>query len=90
MSRNILCVVEFDKYPKDVVARATWVAKAHNCNLHLLVSDPISDFLGESYVYLLESQHLAESIRASQDEAIAEMVANIEEGRRQSRSEQVE
>jgi len=78
MSRNILCVVEFDKYPKQVVERATWLAKAHNCNLHLLVSDPISDFLGESYVYLLESQHLAESIRASQDEALAEMVANVE------------
>ena len=78
MSRNILCVVEFDKYPKLVVARATWVAKAHNCNLHLLVSDPISDFLGESYVYFLESQHLAESIRSSQDEAMAEMVADVE------------
>jgi universal stress protein E len=78
MSRNILCVVEFDKYPKRVVARATWVAKAHNCNLHLLVSDPISDFLGESYVYFLESQHLAESIRSSQDEAMAEMVADVE------------
>jgi universal stress protein E len=78
MSRNILCVVEFDKYPKHVVARATWVAKAHNCNLHLLVSDPVTDILGESYVYLLESQHLAESIRASQEEAMAEMLAFVE------------
>ena len=78
MSRNILSVVEFDKYPKQVVARATWLAKVHNCNLHLLVSDPISDFLGESYVYLLESQHLAESIRSSQDETVAEMVADVE------------
>ena len=78
MSRNILCVVEFDKYPKHVVARATWLAKSHDCNLHLLVSDPVTDFLGQSYVYLLESQQLAESIRASQEEAIAEMVAFVE------------
>ena len=62
MSRNILCVVEFDKYPKHVVARATWLAKSHDCNLHLLVSDPVTDFLGQSYVYFLESQQLAESI----------------------------
>jgi len=78
MSRNILCVVEFDKYPKHVVARAAWLAKSHKCNLHLLVSDPVTDFLGESYVYLLESQHLAESIHASQDEAIEEMLAFVE------------
>jgi universal stress protein E len=78
MSRNILCVVEFDKYPKHVVARATWLAKLHNCNLHLLVSDPVTDALGESYVYLLESQQLAESIHALQDEAIAEMTAIVE------------
>lgn len=78
MSRNILCFVEFDKYPREVVARAAWLAKLHDCNLHLLVSDPISDFLGESYVYLLESQRIAESIRASQDEAMAEMVAIVE------------
>jgi len=79
MSRNILCIVEFDKYPKHVVARATWLAKSHNCNLHLLVSDPVTDHLGDSYVYLLESQDLAEGIRASQGEAIAEMIAVVEE-----------
>ena len=78
MSRNILCVVEFDKYPKDVVARAAWLAKARSSNLHLLVSDPVSDYLGDSYVYLLESQDIADSIRVSQDEAIAEMVAFVE------------
>lgn len=79
MSRNVLCLVEFDKYPREVVARATQVAKLRNCSLHLLVSDPISDYLGESYVYLLESQHLAESIRASQEEAVAELVASVED-----------
>ena len=50
MSRNILCVVEFDNYPELVVARATWLAKTHGYNLHLLVSDPTTDFLGESLV----------------------------------------
>ncbi|NCF14812.1 MAG: universal stress protein [Gammaproteobacteria bacterium] len=79
MSRNILCIVEFDKYPKHVVARATWLAKSHNCNLHLLVSDPVTDHLGDSYVYLLESQDFAEGIRASQGEAIAEMITFVEE-----------
>lgn len=78
MSRNILCVVEFDKYPRHVVARAAWLAKSHDCNLHLLVSDPFADSLGDSYVYLLESLDIAQGIHAVQDEAIAEMVASVE------------
>jgi universal stress protein E len=78
MSRNILCVVEFDKHPEQVVDRAVWLAQSHDCTLHLLVSDPVTDFLGESYVYLLESQHLAESLRESQDEALEHLAAKAE------------
>lgn len=74
MSRNILCVVEFDNYPEMVVARATRLAKTHGYNLHLMVSDPTTDFLGESYVYLLESQHIASSIREFQEDAIARLL----------------
>ena len=75
---SILCVVEFDNYPQEVVARAAWLAKAKGASLHLLVCDPITDYLGESYVYLLESQHIADSIRGSQEEALAELVAGVE------------
>ena len=78
MSRNILCVVEFDNYPEHVVDRAIWLAQSRDCNLHLLVCDPITDFLGEAYVYLLESQHIADSIRESQDEALDKLVARVE------------
>ncbi len=79
MSRNILCVVEFDRYPDIVVARAAWLASSRDCNLHLLVSDPVTDFLGDSYVYLLESQDIAESIRASQEETLNTLVASVEQ-----------
>ena len=78
MSRNILCVVEFDRFPEVVVERAAWLASADNCNLHLLVCDPITDFLGDSYVYLLESQDIANSIRVYQDEVLAEIVETAE------------
>ena len=80
MSRNILCVVEFDRFPDVVVERAAWLARANRCNLHLLICDPVTDFLGDSYVYLLESQDIANSIRVSQDEALAEMAAKAEKG----------
>jgi hypothetical protein len=48
VSRNILCVVEFDNYPDEVVSRATWLAKLYDVDLHLLVSDPATDFLGNT------------------------------------------
>lgn len=79
MSRNILCVVEFDNYPEQVVARAIWLAQLYDCNLHLLVSDPVTDFLGDSYVYLLESQHIANTIREHQEKAIARLLASVEQ-----------
>lgn len=78
MSRNILCVLEFDNYPELVMDRAIWIAKSHNCELRLLVCDPVTDLLGESFVYLLESQDIAESIDESRDEAIRSLVAKAE------------
>lgn len=79
MSRNILCVIEFGNYPEQVVERATWMAGSLDCNLHLLVCDPVSDYLGNSYVYLFESQKIADSIKQSQNEAIEQMVAKVKE-----------
>ena len=78
MSRNILCVIEFDRYPEIVAERAAWLAGMHDCNLHLLVCDPVTDFLGDSYVYLLESQDIADSLRSYQDEVVAELTAKVE------------
>lgn len=68
MSRNILCVVEFANYPEQVVDRATWLAKLQGCDLDLLVSDPRTDFLGESCATLMEAQQVINTIRAAQDE----------------------
>jgi len=79
MSRNILCVVEYDRYPDIVVERAAWLALSHDCNLHLLACDPVTDFLGDSYVYLLESQDIADSIRESQEEILSRLVASVEQ-----------
>ena len=78
MSRNILCVVQFDRYPDVVVERAAWLAGLHDCKIHLLVSDPIKNYLADSYVYLLESQHIVDTIRSSQEEVLNQLAATIE------------
>jgi len=79
VSRNILCVVEFDRYPEIVVERAIWLARSRDCNLHLLVCDPVTDFLGDSYVYLLESQDIADSLRVYQEEVLETLAAKVEQ-----------
>ena len=78
MSRNILCVVEFDNYPEHVVDRAIWLARSCDCDLRLLVCDPATDRLGESYLYMLEAAEIAESIHASNSEELDRLVANVE------------
>lgn len=74
MSRTVLCVIEFDNYPKVVVARAAWLAKQNNCELELLTSDPVPRLLGETYIYLLESELIADSIRSAHGEQMDALV----------------
>lgn len=78
MSRTVLCVIEFDNYPKVVVARAAWLAKQNNCELELLVSDPVPRLLSETYIFLLESELIADSIRSAQDEQMDALVESAE------------
>jgi universal stress protein E len=74
MSRTVLCAIEFDNYPKVVVARAAWLAKQNNCELELLTSDPVPRLLGETYIFLLESELIADSIRSAHDEQMDALV----------------
>lgn len=78
MSRTVLCVIEFDNYPEIVVARAAWLAKQNDCELELLTSDPVPNLLGETYIYLLESQMIADSIRNAHDEEIDALAKSAE------------
>ncbi len=78
MSRTVLCVIEFDNYPKVVVQRAAWLAKQNNCELELLVSDPVPRLLSETYIFLLESELIADSIRSAQDERMDALVETAE------------
>lgn len=78
MSRTVLCVIEFDNYPELVVARAAWLAKQHNSELELLVSDPVPPLLGETYNFLLESQMIIDSIRNAQEEELDALAESAE------------
>lgn len=78
MSRTVLCFIDFDYYPEVVVARAAWLAKQNDCELELLVTDPVPSLLGETYIYLLESQMIADSIRNAQEEELDALARSAE------------
>ncbi len=79
MKKTILCVVEIDNSPDDVVARATWLAKQFDCDLELVLSEPTTNYLGESIVYFTEMQMLADSIKNEQDAILQQFASSAEE-----------
>lgn len=79
MTKTILCIVELENDPQRVVARAAWLAKLFGCDLELVLSEPVTNYLGESFVYLMETQLLAESVRAEQEALLARLAESAEE-----------
>ena len=79
MSDTVLCVVELDNYPEDVVTRASWIAKLYDCDLELVLSDPATNLLGESVVYFVEMQMLADSIKSEQEATLQLLARSAEE-----------
>lgn len=79
MNDTVLCVVELENYPEQVVARAAWLAKLHNCDLELVLSEPTTNLLGESFVYFAEMQMLADSIKREQDAVLQQLATSAEE-----------
>lgn len=80
MNRTVLCVVELDNYPEQVVARAAWLAKLHDCDLELVLSDPAMNYLGESFVYFAELQMLQDSVKAEQEGRLQELADSAGKG----------
>jgi len=78
MANPILCIVEFDNEPDAVVARAAWLAKLFACDLELVLSEPVTNYLGESFVYMLETQMLADTVRAEQEAVLQRLAESAE------------
>ena len=79
MKKTILCIVELDNAPDEVVARATWLAKLFDCDLELVLSEPTANYLGESFVYFTEMRMLADSIKNEQDAILQQLASSAED-----------
>ncbi len=79
MAKTILCIVELENNPEVVVARAAWLAKLFDCDLELVLSEPVTNYLGDSFVYILEMQMLADEVRNEQQALLQRLAASVEE-----------
>lgn len=73
MSDTVLAVIELENYPDIVAARAAWLARLYDCRLHLLLSDPSTSLLRDSYIVSNEAREIAGSIELAQREVLDEL-----------------
>ncbi len=73
MSDTILAIIELDNFPRQVAARAAWLAGKYGCDLTLVLSDPTLAVLGGSYIVSNAAQDIEDRIKATQQEVLDEL-----------------
>jgi universal stress protein E len=77
MSEIVLAVIETDRHPERVAARAAWIAAAFGCDLELMLSDPTIGVLRDSFIVSNEAQQIADNIREAQQKIVDGMAESV-------------
>ena len=77
MSDTVLAIIELDRFPKEVTARAAWLAGLYGCNLHLLLSDPTVGILRHRLIVSNEAKEIAKDITAAQETFLDELAGDV-------------
>ncbi len=73
MSDTILAVIELDNFPKQVAARAAWLASNYGYDLTLVLSDPTLAVLGDKFVVSNEARDVSEQIKDAQSQILDDL-----------------
>ena len=73
MSDTVLAVIELENYPETVAERAAWLARLYGCRLHLLLSDPSTGFLRDTFIVSNEARQVAADMEAAQRQILDEL-----------------
>lgn len=79
MKRTVLCIVELENYPEEVVKRATWLASLYDCDLELVLSDPAMNLLGENFAYFADMQAFGVTIKNQQEALLQDLAMTAED-----------
>ena len=66
MSDTVLAIIELDRFPEDVAARAAWIAARQDCDLELVLCDPTLAVLRGDFAVSNEAQQIADNIKTAQ------------------------
>ncbi len=77
MSNTILAVIEFERFPHEVATRAARLAKLYDCDLEIVLSDPIIGFLRRSFMISADSQQISETVQQAQKEELQRIVTAL-------------
>ena len=77
MSDTVLAMIELDRFPKEVTARAAWLAKLYGCRLHLLLSDPTVGILRHRLIVSNEAKAISKDITTAQETFLAELADDV-------------
>jgi universal stress protein E len=77
MSEIVLAVIETDRHPESVAARAAWIASSFGYDLELMLSDPTIGVLRDSFIVSNEAQQIADNIREAQQKIVDELAQSV-------------
>ncbi len=73
MSDTVLAIIELDRFPEEVAARAAWIARRFDCDLELVLSDPTLAVLRDSFIVSNEAKLIADNIKGAQERVLEEL-----------------
>ena len=78
MSDTVLAIIELDRFPQEVTARAAWLAKLYGCDLHLFLSDRTVGILRHRLIISNEAKAIAKDITAAQEAFLDDLASGAE------------
>jgi universal stress protein E len=79
MSKTILAVIEFERFPLEVAKRAARLAELYDCELEVVLSDPTIGFLRRSFMISVDSQQISDTVQQAQKEELQRIVTALAE-----------
>lgn len=78
MSKTVLAIIELDKAPDIVAQRAAWIAALYGCDVHLLLCDPASSLLRDSFILSNEAKEIARAMEEAQQQMLSGLGGSLQ------------
>lgn len=78
MRDTVLAIIELDNFPELVAKRAAWIAGRYGCNVHLLLCDPSSSLLRDSFIVSNDAREIGVALEGAQRQFLTELSESLQ------------